>query len=289
VRLVIATRRSALALAQSRAVARALDGLGHRVTLLELTTGGDRWSASGAPLPVAGDGAKGMFVKELEEALLDGRADLAVHSAKDLPTELPAPLAVLAVPPREDPHDVLVGPPGGVAALPPGARVGTSSPRRRAQIAAVRPDLDVVEIRGNVDTRLRRLTEGAVDALVLAAAGLARLGLAPAGATLLPADAHVPAPGQGLLGIEGRGDREDLRAVVAGLDDPVAHACLRAERAFLAGMGGGCSTPVGALCRPEPGGLSLRFWVADPAPLTGVVAGQDPEAIGRAAAAEAHG
>jgi hydroxymethylbilane synthase len=193
VRIVLATRRSPLALAQTEAVAGALRAAGHEPELLGLTTTGDRWSAAGTG--AAPD--KGLFVKELEEALGDGRADLAVHSAKDLPAELPDGLAVVAVPPREDARDVLVGPPGGLAALPAGARVATGSPRRAAQVLAARPDLLIVPIRGNVGTRLDKLARGDADALVLAAAGLARLGLAPGGAEPLPIEVSTPAPGQG--------------------------------------------------------------------------------------------
>ncbi len=229
-------------------------------------------------------------MKELEEALLDGRAHLAVHSAKDLPGELPEGLAVLAVPPREDPRDVLVGPVGGLGALPVDSAVATGSPRRAAQILAARPDLRVVPIRGNVGTRLDKLARGEADALVLAAAGLRRLGIAPEGAMPLPVEVSTPAPGQGLLALEGRaGDREVAEAV-APLDDPVAHACLLAERALLAGLGGGCMTPVGALCEPHDGGLRLTAFAGTP---DGVRAERvvregprsAPEALGAAAAA----
>jgi len=266
-------------------VAERLIGAGHQVELLEMVTSGDRWSAGDGPAP-----DKGLFVKELEEALLDGRADLAVHSAKDLPGELPAGLAVLAVPPRADPRDVVVGPPGGLDALPAGARVATGSPRRAAQVLAARPDLRVVPIRGNVDTRLRKLADGAAEALVLAAAGLVRLGLDTAGGEPLDVERCTPAPGQGLLALEGRAGRADLAAALAPLDDPVAHACLRAERALLAGLGGGCMTPVGALCAPDAaGGLVLTAFAGDPDGSRGerVVregALDDPEGLGRAAA-----
>lgn len=251
---MLATRRSPLALAQTEQVARALRGRGYAVDLLTLVTTGDTWSAAGtAPAP-----DKGLFVKELEEALLDGRADLAVHSAKDMPAELPPGLGILAVPPREDPRDVLVGPPGGLDGLWPGARVATGSPRRRAQVLAARPEVTVVDIRGNVGTRLEKLRRGDADALVLAAAGLARLGLAPVGAAILPVDVCTPAPGQGCLAVEGRVDRPELAEVVAALDDPASHTCLRAERALLAALGGGCMAPIGALATAEDGG-ALRL------------------------------
>jgi hydroxymethylbilane synthase len=229
-------------------------------------------------------------VKELEEALLDGRAHLAVHSAKDLPGELPPGLAVLAVPPREDPRDVLVGAPGGVDALPGGARVGTGSPRRAAQLRAARADLEVVPIRGNVGTRLDKLARGDVDALVLAAAGLRRLGLWPEGTVALDVELSTPAPGQGLLAIEGRDDDPETAAAVAALDDALAHACLRAERALLAALGGGCMHPVGALCERDGPGLRLTAFAgsedgarAEWAVLSGDLA--DPDRLGRGVAA----
>ena len=228
-------------------------------------------------------------MKELEEALRDGRADLAVHSAKDLPGELPDGLAVVAVPAREDPRDVVVGPPGGLAALPAGARVATGSPRRAAQILAARPDLVIVPIRGNVGTRLEKLARGDADALVLAAAGLARLGLDPEGATPLPVGVSTPAPGQGLLAVEARAGDPAAAAAAAALDDPLAHACLRAERALLAALGGGCLEPIGALCEPHGGGLRLTGFAGSPDGARAervVVDGDpsDPEALGAEAA-----
>jgi hydroxymethylbilane synthase len=286
VRLILATRRSPLALAQTEQVARALRAAGHDAEPLALTTTGDRWSAEDrTPAP-----DRGLFVKELEEALLDGRADLAVHSAKDLPGALPAGLAVVAVPAREDPRDVLVGPAGGLDGLPAGARVATGSPRRAAQLLAARPDLVVAPIRGNVGTRLDKLARGEADALVLAAAGLRRLGLAPEGATALPVEVSTPAPGQGLLAIEGRRDDPAAAAAAAALDDPAANACLRAERALLSALGGGCMQPVGALC--EPAGDRLRITafagsedgsLAERTSLEGDRG--DPEGLGREAAA----
>lgn len=229
-------------------------------------------------------------MKELEEALLDGRAHIAVHSAKDLPGELPAGLAVLAVPAREDARDVLVGPEGGLGALPAGAAVATGSPRRAAQILAARPDVAIVPIRGNVGTRLDKLAAGAADALILAAAGLRRLGLEPAGATPLSVDVSTPAPGQGLLALQGRAGDAETAAAVAVLDDPVAHACLRAERALLAALGGGCLQPVGAYCAPHGTGLRITaFAGSDDGERAErvVVEGRhaDPEALGREAAA----
>ena len=229
-------------------------------------------------------------MKELEEALLDGRAHLAVHSAKDLPGELPPGLAVLAVPARADARDVLVGPEGGLGALPAGAAVATGSPRRAAQILAARPDVAIVPIRGNVGTRLDKLAAGAADALILAAAGLRRLGLDPRGATPLSVEVSTPAPGQGLLALQGRDDDREVAAAVAVLDDPAAHACLRAERALLAALGGGCLQPVGAYCAPRGGGLRITAFAGSDDGRRGervVREGPlgDPEALGREAAA----
>jgi hydroxymethylbilane synthase len=282
VRLILATRRSPLALAQAEGVAVALRAAGHAADLLPLATTGDAWSAAdGSPAP-----DRGLFVKELEEALLEGRAHLAVHSAKDLPGELPAGLCVLAVPPREDPRDVLVGPAGGLAALAPGARVATGSPRRAAQILAARPDLRIVPIRGNVGTRLDKLARGEADALVLAAAGLRRLGLAPEGAVPLDVGLSTPAPGQGLLALEGRDDDDGVAAAAAVLDDAAAHACLRAERALLAALGGGCMQPVGALCERVGSGLRLTAFAGSEdgsriERATREGPAHDPDALGR--------
>jgi hydroxymethylbilane synthase len=267
-------------------VATRLRAAGHGVELLHVVTSGDRWSAAGGS-----DATKGLFVKELEEALLDGRADLAIHSAKDLPGELPPGLGILAVPRREDPRDVLIGPPGGLAELGAGARIGTGSPRRAAQLRLARPDVICVEIRGNVGTRLDKLARGVgVDALMLAAAGLARLGLDPGGVTPLDVDVCVPAPGQGALAIEGRVDRPDLFDALSGLHDPQAAICVRAERAVLAALGGGCREPVGALATSVDGELRLVGFAASEAgdaharhELGG--APTDPEGLGRELAA----
>ena len=215
-----------------------------------------RPATAGAPQDRAPAPDRGLFVKELEEALLDGRADLAVHSAKDLPGDLPEGLAIVAVPPREDPRDVLVGPPGGPR------RAAAGRARRDRQPAAGGPDprgagptWSIVPIRGNVGTRLDKLARGEADALVLAAAGLRRLGLWPDGHDAAPGGRLAPRrPGQGLLAVEARAGDAGAAAAAAALDDPAAHACLRAERAFLAGLGGGCMRPVGALCEPAGGG-----------------------------------
>lgn len=208
--------------------------------LVEITTSGDRVRA-------AGD--KSRFVKEIEEALLAGEVDLAVHSAKDVPGMLPEGLEIAAVPPRADPRDVLCGA-ASVSELPSGARVGTASIRRRSQLLALRPDVDVVELRGNVDTRLRRLAEGDFDAVVLAAAGLSRLGRLDGAA---PLDDVVPAPGQGCLALEIRSGDEATRSRVAALSDPVAFACLAAERDCVVALDATCDTPIGVLAESSEG------------------------------------
>lgn len=196
---------------------------------------------------------------------------------------------MLAVPARDDPRDVLVGPTGGLPALPAGARVATGSPRRAAQILAARPDLVIVPIRGNVGTRLDKLARGDADALVLAAAGLRRLGLDPSGATPLPVEVSTPAPGQGSLAVEGRAGDADCAAVAALLDDAVTHACLRAERSLLRTLGGGCLAPVGALCAPTARGLRITAFAGAADGTRGervVLEGgrDDPEALGAEAA-----
>ncbi|MHB8656983.1 MAG: hydroxymethylbilane synthase [Solirubrobacteraceae bacterium] len=245
----VGTRGSALALAQaSRVAAR----LGADAELVTITTAGDR----GAELE-----DKSRWVSELERALLDGHIDLAVHSAKDVPAELAEGLELVGVPERADPRDAICGA-TSLAELRAGARIGTSSLRRAAQIRAVRDDLELVALRGNVDTRLRRLAAGEIDALVLALAGLQRLGLeARAGGTL---DALVPAAGQGTLVLEARSGTLDA-ARLDSLDDPRVAACLWAERALTAGLGASCHTPVGAHARYAAGDrLELTAWVGLP-------------------------
>lgn len=245
----VGTRASALALAQARwAAAR----LGADAELVQVTTTGDRDRA-------AGD--KSRWVSELERALLDGRIDLAVHSAKDVPTELPDGLELAAIPARADARDALCGA-GSLAALPAGARVGTSSVRRAAQLRSLREDLDVVELRGNVDTRLRKLADGQADALVLALAGLQRLGRTDAAGGAL--DELVPAAGQGALALEARAGELDAVALAA-VADPVAAACVTAERELVRALGASCDTPVGAHARPlADGRVALTGWVGLP-------------------------
>jgi hydroxymethylbilane synthase len=240
--LRLGTRGSALALAQARWVA---ERLGGELEIVEITTAGDLQR---------GVGDKSRWTGALEQALLAGEIDAAVHSAKDVPGQLADGTAIVAVPPRADARDVLVGA-ESLDALAGSARVGTSALRRQAQLLAVRPDLDVVELRGNVDTRLRKLAAGEVDALVLAAAGLARLGRDDVPATPLEGDVFVPAPGQGFLLVQGRaGDR------LPTVDDPASHSALAAERAVVAQLDASCRTPVGV----HRGAEALRAFVGLP-------------------------
>jgi len=210
-------------------------------------------------------GDKGLFTKELEEALLDGRADLAVHSLKDLPSDLPPGLVLGAVPEREDPRDVVITRDGTTFAdLPPGSRVGTSSLRRVAQLKARRPDLTFVPIRGNVDTRLRKLGEGQVDALVMAAAGLHRAGFADRITEYLDPEDCLPAPGQGALGIEIRADDARIGQVVGRIHHPETALAVMAERAVLARLEGGCQVPIAAHAVVEDGWLQVEGLIAAP-------------------------
>ena len=244
--LVVATRGSALALWQANHVKALLeaDDPELRVTLLVLKTKGDKI----LDVPLAQVGGKGLFVKEIEEALLRKDAQLAVHSMKDVPAELEAGLVLAAISAREDAHDVLVSKGDlKLAELPQGAHVGTSSLRRVCQLRARRPDLRISALRGNVDTRLRKLDEGEYDAIVLAAAGLIRLGHGARISERLPFDESLPAIGQGALGLETRGDDPDTMARVRRvLHDETTAACVIAERAFLARLHGGCQTPIAA-------------------------------------------
>jgi hydroxymethylbilane synthase len=242
----LGTRGSALALAQARLVAERLPD----AELVPITTSGDR-----------GRGAdKARFVKELEEALLAGEIDLAVHSAKDVPSELPAGLSIVGVPERADARDALCGA-RSLRSLSAGAVVGTGSLRRRAQLLALHPDLDVRGLRGNVDTRLGRLSDGAFDAIVLARAGLERLGRASEG---MPLDELVPAPGQGCLLLEGRTDDERVAAAAAALTDRSALVRLTAERALVGALDASCHTPIGAHAELADGTLCLTAFVGLP-------------------------
>jgi len=252
--LVIASRGSQLALWQARWVSSQLSAAGHECRIEIIKTTGDKIT----DVPLAKVGTKGLFTKEIEEALLDGRADLAVHSLKDLPTELPEGLVLAAVPEREDPRDAVVG--RKLADLPPGAKVGTSSLRRAAQLRQLRPDLQVESVRGNLDTRLRKLDQGRYDAILLAAAGLKRLGWGDRIAELLSPDQMCPAVGQGALAIETRAGFD----AVAFLDHPDTHTAILAERAVLRALGGGCQVPIGAYATVSQGRVHLLAIVAAP-------------------------
>jgi len=259
----IATRASELAQVQARAVARRLEEiLGVRTELVPLKTTGDRRARE----RITDIGGKAVFVKEIEEALLDGRADLAVHSTKDLPADSPDDLALVAFPERADPRDALVARERGATleTLRRGARVGTGSPRRGAQIALARPDLEVVGLRGNVKTRIAKIEREDLDAVFLACAGMDRLGLGERIDERLAPALVLPAVGQGALAVQGRRGDAVARDAEA-LSDPVTHARVTAERAFLSRLGGDCHVPIAALAElDDGGGLLLRGLVADP-------------------------
>jgi len=253
----VGTRGSTLALAQASLVR---DGLGADAEIVPMRTEGDRL----AEATLAAVGGKGLFVREIEEALLRREIDVAVHSLKDLPAEPPAGLVLAAFLPREDPRDVLIATRAlTLAGLAPGATIGTSSPRRRALVLAERPDLVVAPIRGNVDTRLRKLAAGGFDAIVLAAAGLRRLGLTPAHSTLLDAERFVPAVGQGIIAIEARADDAATLSRLARLDHAPTRVCALAERAYLALLGASCTTPVAAHARLDGATVRMTAIVAD--------------------------
>jgi hydroxymethylbilane synthase len=286
--LRIGSRGSQLALWQANHIATLLRGQGHAVEIEIIKTTGDRLQE----VTFAQVGSKGMFTKEIEEALAEGRVDLAVHSLKDLPTELAELFALAATPPRVDPRDAFVSAHyPNLAALPPGARVGTSSQRRRAQLKALRPDLHPVEFRGNVDTRLRKLGEGQVQAILLASAGLDRLEKTEWVRERLEPKDFCPAAGQGSLGIETRNGDEATISALAFLDNPATRFAVTAERAALAALGGGCQVPIGIHCRPAAENQNEIFGVVA-APETGeavrvhltVAAGScAPEELGRRA------
>jgi hydroxymethylbilane synthase len=254
----IGTRRSRLALAQATEVAERLGALGVEAELVPIVTSGDR-GATGANAPF---GVKGLFVAEIVAALQRGEVDAAVHSAKDLPSEDPEGVVVGAVPERADPLDVLVSREAGP--LPPGATVGTASLRRQAQLIRVHPEARVVSMRGNVDTRLAKLESGEVDALVLAAAGLVRLGLSPEWATPLPVDEMVPAPGQGALAVQVRAVGGEAAQAVRQLDHERSRAAFDAERRLVERLGGGCALPLGAYAERREDGIRLLAVVIRP-------------------------
>jgi hydroxymethylbilane synthase len=259
--LRIATRGSDLALWQARHVGDLLAAaLGVKTELVPLKTAGDRLTG-----PLSKQGGKGLFVAEIEAALLDGRADVAVHSAKDLPAATHPDLALAAFPERADPRDALVARAPGTAleTLPRGARLGTGSARRTAQLRLLRADLEVVPLRGNVGTRLAKLDGSGLDALVLACAGLDRLGLASRIACRIPPESLLPAAAQGALAVEARGGTP-LARDLAAISHPATACCVAAERAFLRELGGDCNVPVAALATLEGGGLRARGLVLSP-------------------------
>ena len=262
--VIIATRSSELALRQAHAVEAALHARGLATEIKTYKTVGDKRLDE----PLSEIGAKGLFTQELETDLAKGTVDLAVHSLKDLPTDSPAGLRVGAVLPREDPRDALVfgpqivsGP--GLEALPRGSRVGTSSLRRRAQLLALRPDLEVAELRGNVGTRLKKVDGGQVHAAILAAAGLHRLDARQHVGAYLDAPDWLPAAGQGAIAVQVREDDERMATVARELNDEPTWLAVRAERAFLASLEGGCQVPIGALAREQDGGMRLWGMIAD--------------------------
>lgn len=255
-RLRIGTRGSRLALAQATEVADALAGTDLETEIVPILTAGDR----GAPADTSPQGAKGLFVAEITEALLRGDVDLAVHSAKDLPSDDPDGVVVAAVPDRALPYDVLVSREDEV---PDGAVVGTSSLRRQAQLRRSRPGVRVEDVRGNVDTRLRKMGEGRFDALVLAAAGLARLGVSPDHVTPLPVEDMVPAPGQGALAIQGRDD-DPASEAAKRIEHDRSRGAFEAERRLVRLLGGGCRLPLGAYAEARRGGVRLLAVVVRP-------------------------
>jgi len=265
-RLRIGTRGSSLALWQANHIAESLAKLhGVETELVRIRTSGDRLqSVSVAQVneAIGAEGGKGIFIKEIEDALLSRAVDLAVHSMKDVPTETPAGLTFAAITRREDPRDCLISRNGlTLEKLPQGARVGTSSLRRQAQLRHHRADLDVVDLRGNVDTRIRKLEGGEFDAIVLAMAGVTRLGASAKVTQIFDEDLMLPAVGQGALGIETRADDAQTSRFVAALDDEETRACVTAERALLRELQGGCQVPLGAWGRVRKGELHLEAGV----------------------------
>ena len=265
--LRIGTRGSPLALAQADelkrrlAAAHATLAAPGAIDIVAIRTGGDR----AGERPLAEEGGKGLFTKEIEEALFDGRIDIAIHSMKDMLATLPKGLAIAACLPREDPRDALLSPrAASLAALAKGARLGTSSLRRKALALHARPDLNIVPLRGNVGTRLAKLTAGDADATILAVAGLKRLGLADKITAMLSPNEMLPAPAQGVLAVEIRNDDTRARDLLAPLDHAETAACAAAERAFLAALDGSCRTPIAALATVASGWLTLDAAIVSP-------------------------
>jgi hydroxymethylbilane synthase len=256
--LRIGTRRSPLAMAQSEEVLGMLAGLGSHAELVPLSTSGDE----GATVDASPQGLKGLWIDTILDALESGEIDVAVHSAKDLPADEDEGFVIAAVPPRADPSDVLVC--RNAAELAPGAVIGTSSLRRRAQLLAAFPGLEMVDLRGNVGTRLGKLEVVEVDAAVLAAAGLERLGLKPANARPLPMTLMVPAPGQGCLAVQCRDDDDETMGLLAPLDDGESHRALDAERSLMWRLGGGCALPLGAHATIAADSIHLTCVIATP-------------------------
>jgi hydroxymethylbilane synthase len=284
-KLRIGSRGSQLALWQANHISALLRARGHEVEIEIIHTTGDKIT----DVALAKVGTKGMFTKEIEEALAAGRVDLAVHSLKDLPTELPKGFEIAAITERQDPRDAFCSRHySKIEDLPKRARVGTSSLRRQAQLKAIRPDLDVHPLRGNVDTRLRKLEQGDYDAIILASAGLKRLGKTELIKQIIAAEIMCPAAGQGALGIEIReGDTKTL-GLLAFLNDPNARAATTCERALLNSLGGGCQVPIGAFAEMCDGKLHLESIVADPDGtklLRDSRDGSDPERLGNEAGA----
>jgi hydroxymethylbilane synthase len=275
--LIIGSRGSALALWQARHIQTALAALGAEARIEIITTTGDKIQ----DVPLAKVGGKGLFTKEIEEALLAGDIDLAVHSMKDVPTEIPAGLTIAAIPEREEARDALVG--CSLAELKAGSRIGTSSLRRASQLHALNRGLVIETLRGNVDTRLRKLDEGKYDAIVLAAAGLRRLGWQDRIRELIPPEIMCPSVGQGALAIETRDDKGEAFRLVTKLDHAEARRTVEAERALLATLGGGCQVPVGSHATLDAGVIHLRAIVASPdggRVIRGELSGGDPAQTG---------
>jgi len=279
--LRIGSRGSQLALWQANHISTLLQGRGHTVSTEIIKTTGDKIT----DVALAKVGTKGMFTKEIEEALLEGRVDLAVHSLKDLPTELPSGFLLAAVPEREDARDAFLSTRySHFGELPNNARVGTSSLRRQAQLYSLRPDLDIISLRGNVDTRLRKLREGNFDAIILAAAGLTRLGFNEAVRQYFETVEMCPAAGQGALAIETRANDTATIEAVRFLDHPPSRLAVTCERAALNQLGGGCQVPIGVYAEATQEGLLLRAIVASPdgsAVIRESREGSDPEQLGK--------
>ena len=278
--LRIGSRGSQLALWQANHISALLRERGHQVEIEIIKTTGDKIT----DVALAKVGTKGMFTKEIEEALASGRVDLAVHSLKDLPTEVPPDFEIAAITQRENPRDVLVSKKhASIKELPQRARVGTSSLRRQAQLKALRPDLEIYPLRGNVDTRLRKLEAGDYEAIILAAAGVNRLGLTALVKQVIPAEIMCPAAGQGALGIEIRKGDEAIRQHLSFLDDSAARQTTTAERALLNKLGGGCQVPIGAFAELRAKEIHLEGVVAHPdgsLVLRESRDGNDPELLG---------